>query len=91
MGKNCVRIPGFTSSSHSLPSPSAFQSTTLSFCKCTLTSHIVSGYHVPSDPARAKQRLIEAGTDFTVPDGEPALESDDCLTYYVVTLVFEVR
>ena len=38
----------------------------------------------------AKQRLVAAGVDFTVPDGEPEITgtADDCLVYYVVTLTW---
>ncbi len=46
-----------------------------------------------NDPVQAKKRLVEAGVDFTIPDGEAEIvgSAEECLTYYVVTLFFEKR
>lgn len=49
------------------------------------------GEHVPSDPKEAKERLVKAGVDFRVWDGEPEIQVDDCLTYYVVSLTYEAQ
>lgn len=48
---------------------------------------------MPTDPVKAKERLTADGVDFTILDGEPEIvgSAEDCLTYYVVTLVFEAQ
>jgi len=50
-----------------------------------------SGHHVSSDPTEARENLEKDGVDFTVPDGEPEINGEDCLTYYVVTLTYEAQ
>ncbi len=50
-----------------------------------------NGMHKESDPVKAKQRLVKDGVDFTNRDGETEIPQKHCLTYYVVTLVFEVQ
>ena len=49
---------------------------------------LASGRHVAVDPVTAKKRLVDAGVDFRVPDGEPEIEgtAESCLVCYVVTL-----
>ena len=51
----------------------------------------VNGTHAPSDPKEARERLVKAGVDFRVWDGEPEILEDDCLTYYVVSLLYEAQ
>jgi len=46
---------------------------------------------VSSDPTEARENLEKDGVDFTVPDGEPEINGEDCLTYYVVTLTYEAQ
>ena len=55
-----------------------------------LTRAIAIGEHVENDSIKAKERLVKSGVDFNVPDGEPEIMSADRLTYYVVTLVYEL-
>ena len=50
---------------------------------------IGSGTHVPNDPIKARQRLVCDSVDFEDPVEEPGITELDCLTYYVVTLVYE--
>lgn len=51
---------------------------------------IASGNHVAVDPVAAKRRLVDAGVDFTVADGEPEITgtAESCLVFYVVTLTW---
>lgn len=48
---------------------------------------------MPNDPVKAKERLVKDGVDFAIPDGEPEIvgSAEDCLTYYIVTLVFKAQ
>lgn len=43
-----------------------------------------------TDPVKAKQRLVDAGVDFTIPDGEPEImgTAETCIVYYIVTLTW---
>lgn len=52
---------------------------------------LLRGVHVPSDPKEARERLVKDGVDFRVWDGEPEVSEDDCLTYYVVLLIYEAK
>ena len=46
----------------------------------------------PSDPIKAKERLIKDGIDFIAWDGEPEiLDEDHCMTYYVISLCYEAQ
>ena len=51
---------------------------------------IASGNHVAVDPVVAKRKLVEAGVDFRIPDGEPEITgtAESCLVCYVVTLTW---
>lgn len=42
-----------------------------------------------NDPAGARQRLVDAGADFKIVEGDPEYARADCETYCAATLVFE--
>ena len=42
------------------------------------------------DPVAAKRKLVKAGVDFRIPDGEPEITgtAESCLVLYVVSLTW---
>ena len=55
------------------------------------TAETEESFNIPNDPIEAKANLIKDGIDFIAWDGEPEVLDENCLTYYVVSLIYEAQ